>query len=182
MVAMVPHLIWFTGLSGAGKSTLSSLFCEKLKKLNHHFYLLDGDIIRKGLCKDLGFSDSHRTENIRRVAEVSAILLDAGLFVIAAFIAPLEAERLLARGIVAAKGYQFIEVYVKASLETCEKRDPKGLYKKARQGLIKNFTGIDSLYEIPQNPDIILDTERDSKDECIMRLMDFLKEKGLITT
>lgn len=176
---LAPYLVWFTGLSGSGKSTLSCLFAKEFTKIGRPHYRLDGDIIRKGLCKDLGFSDSHRTENIRRVAEVSNILMDAGLFVIAAFIAPLEAERLMVRESVKSKGRQLIEVYVKASLDICELRDPKGLYKKARKGLIKNFTGIDSVYETPQNPDIILDTEIFNIDECMAELLDFLKKKGL---
>ncbi|MGQ9499377.1 MAG: adenylyl-sulfate kinase [Dissulfurimicrobium sp.] len=176
---LAPYVVWFTGLSGSGKSTLSSLLAKEFKKIGRPHYRLDGDIIRKGLCKDLGFSDSHRTENIRRVAEVSNILLDAGLCVIAAFITPLEAERLMASESIRSKGHQYIEVYVKASLDICEMRDPKGLYKKARKGLIKNFTGIDSIYEIPQRPDIILDTETFNIDECMAKLLDFLKKKGL---
>lgn len=175
-----PYLVLFTGLSGSGKSTLSCLLVKEFKKIGHPHYRLDGDIIRNGLCKDLGFSDSDRAENLRRVAEVSNILMDAGLCVIAAFIAPLEAERLMVRESVRSKGRQFIEVYVKASLATCEMRDPKGLYKRARKGLIKNFTGIDSVYETPQHPDIILDTEKFNTDECMAILLDFLQKKGLL--
>jgi len=149
-----PLLIWFTGISGAGKSTIAKLVEIKLWNHGKHTYLLDGDILREGLCKDLGFDEKSRVENIRRAAEVSGLMVDAGLIVLAAFISPFNSERALARSLVG-KG-EFIEVYMDTPLEIAEKRDPKGLYKKARNGEIPNFTGIDSPYEVPKNPEMRL--------------------------
>lgn len=154
-------IIWFTGLSGSGKTTLSIA-------LNRYFpsYILDGDIIRKGLCSDLGFTDKDRTENIRRVAEVSKILLESGSNVIGSFISPFDKDRKFVRNTVAP--FEFIEVYLKCSVSVCQQRDPKNLYKQS----IKNFTGIDSVYEIPVNPEITLDTNINNVEECIFILLD----------
>lgn len=145
-----PKLIWFTGLSGSGKSTLAGHLEQELFKMEYKTYLLDGDNIRTGLNKDLGFSNQDRIENIRRIAEVSNLMLDAGLIVISAFISPFKRDRDLITELVGKDN--FLEIYVNCPLEICEKRDVKGLYQKARKGLIKDFTGIDSPYEIPQNP------------------------------
>lgn len=149
-------ILWFTGLSGSGKSTISVALEKALHERGIHSYRLDGDNIRHGLNKNLGFSPSDRTENIRRIGEVSKLMVDAGLFVLTAFISPYLADREQVRKLVAPD--QFIEIYVQANLSLCEKRDPKGLYKKARAGEIKEFTGIDAPYEAPVNPEIIVDT------------------------
>jgi adenylyl-sulfate kinase len=149
-----PCLVWFTGISGAGKTTVARLVEEKLWWLGKHPYLLDGDIIRKGLCKDLGFDEKSRIENIRRAAEVAALMVDAGLIVLAAFISPYASERAIARALVGKD--EFIEVFMDTPLVEAEKRDPKGLYHRARSGEIPNFTGIDSPYEMPVNPEIKL--------------------------
>ena len=152
-----PCILWFTGLSASGKSTIADSVEQQLQQMNRHTYLLDGDNVRHGLNQDLGFTDTDRIENIRRVAEVSKLMLDAGLITLVSFISPFRNERALARGLV--QKDEFIEIYVNTPLEICEKRDPKGLYKKARVGALQNFTGIDSPYEVPQKPDIILDTQ-----------------------
>ncbi|MCO4206090.1 adenylyl-sulfate kinase [Aeromonas taiwanensis] len=149
-----PLVIWFTGLSGAGKSTLAGALEQALAAAGKHTYLLDGDNVRHGLCGDLGFDDAARQENIRRVGEVAKLMVDAGLIVLTAFISPFRAERDLVRNLVG-EG-EFVEVFVDAPLSVCEERDPKGLYKKARAGEIRNFTGIDSAYEAPENPEIHL--------------------------
>ncbi|MFQ2223440.1 adenylyl-sulfate kinase [Aeromonas enteropelogenes] len=149
-----PLVIWFTGLSGAGKSTLAGALEQALAAAGKHTYLLDGDNVRHGLCGDLGFDDAARQENIRRVGEVAKLMVDAGLIVLTAFISPFRAERELVRNLVG-EG-EFVEVFVDAPLAVCEERDPKGLYKKARAGEIRNFTGIDSAYEAPENPEIHL--------------------------
>jgi adenylylsulfate kinase len=148
-------VIWFTGLSGSGKTTLATLLDQHLRQHGFKCYLLDGDVVRKGLNKDLGFSDEDRRENIRRVAEVSKLMVDAGLVVLAAFVSPYEADRRMVREIV---GPDFIEVFVNCPLEICERRDTKGLYRKARQGEIKDFTGIGSPYQEPNDPDVVLET------------------------
>lgn len=147
-------VIWFTGLSGSGKSTLANALEIELHKQGKHTYLLDGDNIRLGLSKDLGFSDNDRIENIRRIAEVAKLMMDAGLIVITAFISPFQKDRALAKALSGED--RFVEVYINTPLEICEKRDPKGLYKKARQGQIGNFSGISSPYEPPENPSITL--------------------------
>jgi len=147
--------IWFTGLSGSGKTTLAKGLEHELYKLNIHSFLLDGDVVRTGLNKDLGFSDKDRTENIRRIGEISKLFSDAGMVVITAFISPFKKDRTSARRLF--KNNTFIEIYVKCSLEDCEERDPKKLYKNALAGKIKNFTGISSVYEPPVNPEIILE-------------------------
>ncbi|MFH7587925.1 sulfate adenylyltransferase subunit CysN [Oceanimonas smirnovii] len=173
-----PAVLWFTGLSGAGKSTIANLVEKKLHALGNHTYLLDGDNVRHGLNKDLGFTDADRVENIRRVAEVSKLMVDAGLLVMTAFISPFRAERRLAREML--EEGEFIEVHVDTPLNVAEERDVKGLYKKARRGELKNFTGIDSAYEQPENPEIRLDTTAMSADEAADAVIAVLREKGLI--
>ena len=153
-------VIWFTGLSGSGKSTLANALEVELHKQGKRTYLLDGDNIRLGLSKDLGFTDADRTENIRRIAEVSRLMMDAGLIVITAFISPFRQERALAKSL-AGEG-NFIEVFVSTPLEICEARDPKGLYKKARVGELANFSGISSPYEAPQNPTVVIEGNQES--------------------
>lgn len=152
--AQKPLVLWFTGLSGAGKSTLAGALEQALAAEGKHTYLLDGDNVRHGLCGDLGFDDAARQENIRRVGEVAKLMVDAGLIVLTAFISPFRAERDLVRNLLGAD--EFVEVFVDAPLSVCEERDPKGLYKKARAGEIRNFTGIDSAYEAPEHPEIHL--------------------------
>ena len=173
-----PCVIWLTGLSGAGKSTLANMLEQRLLQRGYHSYLLDGDNIRHGLNQDLGFSQEDRIENIRRVGEVAALMVDAGLIVITAFISPFRADRALVRALV--QEGEFIEVYVSASLETCERRDPKGLYAKARAGVIQDFTGVDSPYESPERPELVLDTEQDSVEINIKRLLEYLTERRIL--
>ncbi|WP_298723619.1 sulfate adenylyltransferase subunit CysN [uncultured Oceanisphaera sp.] len=174
-----PSVLWFTGLSGAGKSTIANLVEKKLHALGGHTYLLDGDNVRHGLNKDLGFTDADRVENIRRVAEVSKLMVDAGLIVLTAFISPFRAERRMARESLA-EG-EFIEVFVDTPLNVAEERDVKGLYKKARRGELKNFTGIDSAYEQPEAAEIHLDTTRLSADEAADQVIAELRKRGIIT-
>lgn len=168
-------LIWFTGLSGSGKSTLAVQLEAQLHALGYKTYLLDGDNIRSGLNRDLDFSDTGRVENIRRIGEVSKLLLDAGVIVLSAFISPFQADREQVKAIVGAA--QYCEVFVDAPLEVCEQRDVKGLYKKARGGEVKNFTGIDSPYQVPLTPDVHIATDKLSIDESLATLMAFVKEK-----
>lgn len=156
LLRQTPGIVWFTGLSGAGKSTIASAVELQLHRSGKHTFLLDGDTLRSGLCRDLGFSDEHRHENIRRASEVSRLMADAGLLVLVCAIAPFAADRQLARAI--AGPHRFIEVHVHVPVAIAEQRDPKGLYKLARLGAIKNFTGIDSPYEEPATPDIRIDT------------------------
>jgi len=158
-----PCVLWFTGLSGSGKSTIANLVEKKLHSMGKHTYLLDGDNIRHGLNRDLGFTDADRVENIRRIAETAKLFVDAGIIVLTAFISPFKSERKLAREIL--KEGEFIEIFVDTPLKTCEARDPKGLYKKARAGSLKNFTGIDSAYEAPKNPEIIINSEQAGAEE-----------------
>lgn len=165
-------LIWFTGLSGSGKSTLAVQLEAQLSDLGFKTYLLDGDNIRAGLNKDLSFTDEGRVENIRRIGEVAKLLLDAGIVVLSAFISPFQADRQQVQQIVGAANY--IEVFVDAPLELCEQRDVKGLYKKARAGEVKNFTGIDSPYEAPENADLVLPTGELSVEESVAKLIDFV--------
>ncbi|MDZ7343714.1 MAG: sulfate adenylyltransferase subunit CysN [candidate division KSB1 bacterium] len=172
-----PCVIWFTGLSGAGKSTIATALERRLFALGLRTYMLDGDNIRHGLNRDLGFTEADRVENIRRVAEVAALMADAGLIVLVSLISPFRNEREMARGLM--KQGQFIEVFVDAPLEVCEQRDPKGLYLKARRGEIVNFTGIDSPYEPPENPEIVLDTSRLSPEQAVDMLVEFLEKRGL---
>jgi bifunctional enzyme CysN/CysC len=173
-----PCIVWFTGLSGAGKSTIANLVEGKLSAEGFHTCLLDGDNIRHGLNKDLGFTDADRVENIRRVGEVAKLFVDAGLIVLCSFISPFRAERAAVRGLVDAAEY--IEIYVKAPLEVCESRDPKGLYAKSRSGRLPNFTGIDSPYEPPENPDLVLDTTSAAADALAQRVTDYLQARGIV--
>ena len=160
-----PQCVWLTGMSASGKSTIANLLDRRLTIEGRHTYLLDGDNVRHGLCRDLGFTEADRVENIRRVAEVARLMVDAGLIVIVAFISPFRSERDYARGLFASG--EFMEVFVDASLEACAARDPKGLYAKALRGEIRNFTGVDSPYERPENPDLRLDTEALSPEACV---------------
>lgn len=171
-------ILWFTGLSGSGKSAISVKLETALLELGIHTYRLDGDNVRHGLNKNLGFSSEDRTENIRRIGEVSKLMVDAGLFTLTAFISPYHKDRDQVRELVETD--EFIEIYVKASLEACEKRDPKGLYKKARLGEIKNFTGIDAPYEAPREPEITLDTTKLSIEESVEVILTYLKDKKYI--
>jgi bifunctional enzyme CysN/CysC len=175
-----PCILWFTGLSGAGKSTIANLVEKRLHAGGRHTYLLDGDNVRHGLNKDLGFTDADRVENIRRVAEVARLMLDAGLVVLASFISPFQSERQMARDLVATG--EFIEVFVDAPLQLAESRDPKGLYKKARRGEIKNFTGIDSPYQRPEQPEITIDTSVLSADKAADVIVDWLVKQGLVNS
>lgn len=173
-----PVLLWFTGLSGAGKSTVAGVLETELARLGYHTYLLDGDNVRHGLCNDLGFSSQDRRENIRRIGELAKLMVDAGLIVLSAFISPHRAERQMVRELFP-EG-EFIEVFVNTSLEVCEQRDPKGLYKKARAGEISNFTGIDSEYEAPESPEIDLPAGTKALDELIQQCLETLQQKGMI--
>ncbi|TGA73490.1 adenylyl-sulfate kinase [Aliivibrio fischeri] len=173
-----PAVLWFTGLSGAGKSTIAGALESKLAELGYHTYLLDGDNVRHGLCKDLGFSDHDRQENIRRIGELSKLMADAGLIVLSAFISPHRAERQMVRELLP-EG-EFLEVFVNTSLDECEKRDPKGLYKKARAGEIKHFTGIDSEYQQPVNPEIDLPAGTQSIEVLVEQCLEELKVRSII--
>ena len=172
-------VLWFTGLSGSGKSTLAHALEEKLFQKGCRTFVLDGDNVRHGLNSNLDFSDTDRTENIRRISEVSKLMMESGLIVMAAFISPFNKDREEARKIIS--NYDFIEIYCKATLETCEARDVKGLYKRARAGEIKNYTGINSPYEKPENPEIVIDTDQQSLEESISNILDFLKSKRIIS-
>jgi len=173
-----PCLLWYTGLSGSGKSTVANAVDALLFKLGCHSYLLDGDNVRHGLNGDLGFSDDARIENIRRISEVSKLFLDAGLIVSTAFISPFLQDRASARAKL--EHDEFIEVYIDTPISICEQRDPKGLYKKARAGEIKDFTGIDSKYDIPENPEIHVKTAQQSIQECAEQIVNHLVDKGFI--
>lgn len=172
-----PAVVWFTGLSGAGKSTLANALESALVERGIHTYLLDGDNVRHGLNRDLGFSDGDRVENIRRVAEVARLMVDAGLVVVAAFISPFRADRAMARELFAPG--EFVEVYVDTPIETCEQRDPKGLYRKARSGEIARFTGIDSPYEVPEAPELRVDTRGRDVAQCVSELLEGLVRLGV---
>ncbi len=167
-----PRCIWFTGLSGSGKSTLANLLEKKLFEQGRHTYLLDGDNLRHGLNRDLGFTEADRVENIRRVAEVARLMVDAGLIVLASFISPYRAEREMARRLFA-EG-EFVEIFVDTPLAQCELRDVKGLYAKARRGELKNFTGIDSAYEAPEQAQLVLDTCNNSPEQCVEQVISYL--------
>jgi len=171
-------VLWFTGLSASGKSTIAHALDEYLHKAGIHSYVLDGDNVRHGLNKDLSLSPEDRKENIRRIGEVAKLFVDAGLFVITAFIAPYREDRRQIRSLLSED--QYIEVYVKCSISECEKRDPKGLYQKARAGEIAQFTGISAPYEEPENPEIIIETDRMSVDECVKQILDYLSENKYI--
>ena len=170
-------VIWFTGLSGSGKSTLANALNEALHAKKISTYLLDGDNIRHGLCKDLGFSDKDREENIRRIGEVANLFMNAGIVTITAFVSPFKSDREKVRKII---GKDFIEVFCAANLDICETRDTKGLYKKARLGEIKDFTGISSPYEIPNDPEIIVETGSLDLNSSVRQIMRYLSEKDLL--
>ena len=171
--------LWFTGLSASGKSTLANLCEQEMYNRGYHTYVLDGDLIRTGLNKDLGFSHADRTENIRRIGELANILRDCGIINIVAFISPYLADRQIARDLASNDG-SFIEVFVDCPLSVCEERDPKGLYKKARDGLIKEFTGISDPYEPPINPEIHLHTDRMPASQCVSDILQYLRVSKLI--
>ncbi len=174
-----PCILWFTGLSGSGKSTVANVLEGALFELGHHTYLLDGDNVRHGLNKDLGFSAEDRVENIRRIGESAKLFADAGLIVLTAFISPYQRDREMVRELMG-EG-EFIEIFVDTPLEVCEERDPKGLYKKARAGEIKNFTGIDDPYEAPESPEITLHTADESAEESAAKVIATLEEKGYLS-
>ena len=169
-------LLWFTGLSGAGKSTLAHAVEETLYQMGCHTFVLDGDNVRHGLCGDLGFTENDRKENIRRVGEASKLFLEAGVIVLTAFISPFCEDRERVRKLMGNE--DFIEIYCHCPLEVCENRDVKGLYKKARQGLIKDFTGISSPYEIPEHPELVIDTAAKPLEECVAQVVEYLQNKN----
>ena len=171
-------VLWFTGLSGSGKSTLAHALEEKLFQKGCRTFVLDGDNVRHGLNCNLDFSDAGRTENIRRISEVSKLMLESGLIVMTAFISPFDKDRNKARELIS--NDNFIEIYCKASLEKCETRDVKGLYKLARAGEIKNYTGIDSPYEVPESPELIIDTDNQSLKDSVFSIYSFLELNGII--
>ncbi|MCF6306846.1 MAG: adenylyl-sulfate kinase [Flavobacteriaceae bacterium] len=170
-----PLLLWFTGLSGSGKSTIANLVEVELHKKGIHTYLLDGDNVRKGLNNNLTFSPEDRTENIRRIAEVSNLMIDAGLVVLAAFVSPYKKDREMIKNTV--KSINFVEIFVDTSVEECERRDTKGLYAKARKGLIKDFTGINAPYEAPENPDVLIETENTSVEEAVNKVTEYVERR-----
>jgi len=174
-----PAVVWLTGLSGSGKSTIANLLEAKLFDLGYKTYILDGDNVRLGLNNDLGFSPEDRTENIRRIGEVAALFADSGTIVISAFISPYQEDRLRARN---ACSHDFIEVHVDCDLSSCETRDPKGLYKKARAGIIKGFTGIDAPYEKPSNPEVLVKTDESSVSDCTDKIISYMVESGIINS
>jgi bifunctional enzyme CysN/CysC len=172
-------VVWFTGLSGAGKSTIANALEKHLHSLGCRTYLLDGDNIRHGLNKDLGFADVDRVENIRRVAEVSRLMVDAGLIVLVSFISPFRAERRMARELL--EKDEFFEVFVDTPLDVAETRDPKGLYRKARRGELKNFTGIDSPYEPPEHAEVHVETTRLAPGEAVEKILAELRRRGVVS-
>jgi adenylylsulfate kinase len=171
-------ILWFTGLSGSGKSTLSNAVESYLHKQGAKTFVLDGDNIRQGLCNDLGFSDESRKENIRRIGEVSKLMMNAGVICMTAFISPFRKDRRIVRDIV--NDGDFIEILCNANLEVCEKRDPKGLYKKARAGEITEFTGVSSPYEVPEHPELVVETGTQSVEESVEQIIDYLKNRNFI--
>jgi bifunctional enzyme CysN/CysC len=173
-----PAVLWFTGLSGAGKSTIANQVEKRLLALGHHTMTLDGDNVRHGLNRDLGFSEADRVENIRRIAEVSRLFVEAGLIVIVSFISPYRAERMLARDRVATD--EFLEIFVDTPVEECRRRDPKGLYQKADAGQIRNFTGVDAPYEQPLDPEIRLRTLEGTPDVLADEVVASLRTRGII--
>ncbi|MGC1777784.1 MAG: adenylyl-sulfate kinase [Xanthobacteraceae bacterium] len=177
--AQKPALLWFTGLSGAGKSTIADHLERRLHALGKRTYVLDGDNVRHGLNRDLGFTEADRVENIRRVAEVAKLFVDAGLITLVSFISPFRAEREMARSLVAPG--EFIELFVDTPLDACEQRDPKGLYKKARRGELQNFTGLDSPYEPPENAELVLNALNEPPDDLAERVIDFMQRRGMLS-
>lgn len=174
-----PVVLWFTGLSGSGKSTIANAVERLLLEQGKHSYLLDGDNVRHGLNKDLGFNDIDRIENIRRIGEVAKLFVDAGNIVLTAFISPFRSDRSQVRSLLGEK--QFIEVFIDTPLDICESRDPKGLYKRARAGEIKHFTGIDSTYEPPESPNIHVDASALTIEQCAKQVLDYLDTKGYLS-
>ena len=172
-------VLWFTGLSGSGKSTLAHALEEKLFQKRCRTFVLDGDNVRHGLNSNLDFSEAGRTENIRRISEVSKLMMESGLIVMTAFISPFNKDRCEARELIS--NDNFIEIYCKATLETCEARDVKGLYKRARKGEIKNYTGIDSPYEEPENPELVIDTDKETLDESVAKIILTLKLMEIVS-
>lgn len=172
--------LWFTGLSGSGKSTVASALEYSLLELGANAYRLDGDNIRHGLNSNLGFSADDRSENIRRVGEVAKLFADSGALALAAFISPYRSDRELCRRMHAEFGLAFIEIYVNAPLDVCEQRDPKGLYRKARAGEIRGFTGIDDPYEAPNDPELVLETDRKTVESCVAECLALLANRGLL--
>ncbi len=171
-------VIWFTGLSGSGKSTLAHSVEEELHKLGCRTFVLDGDNVRHGLSSNLTFSDDDRKENIRRIGEAAKLMMEAGIIAITAFISPFREDRDNVRGLLSQE--DFIEIFCNASLEVCESRDVKGLYKRARAGEIKNYTGIDSPYEAPINPELVIDTDGETLEESAIKVIEFLKSKNIV--
>lgn len=172
-------ILWFTGLSGAGKSTLANAVEGELFRLGCHSFVFDGDNVRHGLCSDLGFSEGDRKENIRRIGEMAKLFTEAGTIALTAFISPFREERRRVRDLMAPG--EFIEVYCNCSLEVCEQRDVKGLYAKARAGLIKNYTGISSPYEEPEQPEISVSTDSETLDESVAIVLSYLRERGMVS-
>jgi adenylylsulfate kinase len=173
-------VLWFTGLSGSGKSTLAHAVEDELYRIGCRTFVLDGDNVRHGLCGDLGFTDADRKENIRRVGEVSKLFVEAGVVVLTAFISPFQADRERVRALMGE--FDFIEIYCQSPIEVCEARDVKGLYKKAREGAINDFTGVSSLYEEPSNPDLVVDTANASIEQCVAQILEYLKQKKKMIT
>jgi len=173
-----PCVVWLTGLSAAGKSSIASGLQSRLFERGLHCYLLDGDTVRRGLSRDLGYSDADRQEHMRRVGELARLFVDAGLIVVVALISPFRAERNAVRALF--EQGEFIEVFVNTPLSVCEQRDPKGLYQRARAGLVPLFTGIDSAYEAPEQPEVMLPADEAGIDDCVLRLIDFLESCGNI--
>ena len=172
--------LWFTGLSGSGKSTIAHAVEERLHMMGCRTFVFDGDNVRHGLCSDLGFNMEDRSENIRRIGEMANLFLQAGVIALTAFISPLEKDRQKVRDIVGAD--HFLEIYCACPLTICEQRDVKGLYKKARTGLIKNYTGISSPYETPKDPDLLLESGSASLEECVEKVLSLLRDKGIISS
>ncbi|MDH5178756.1 MAG: adenylyl-sulfate kinase [Gammaproteobacteria bacterium] len=173
-------ILWFTGLSGAGKSTLAHAVEEELHQLGCRTYVLDGDNVRHGLCGDLAFSEEDRKENIRRIGNVAKLFLESGVIILTAFISPFKSDRALVRNMVLHG--DFLEIYCDTPIEVCEQRDIKGLYQKAREGKIKDFTGISSPYEQPSNPELTVHTGNDSLESCVAKVVSLLQERGVILT
>jgi len=171
-------ILWFTGLSCSGKSTLAHVLEKEFSKAGIRSYVLDGDEVRTGLNRDLGFSYEDRGENIRRIGEVAKLFVDAGLVILTAFISPYRKHRRIARNLVEPR--EFVEIYLRCPIDICEKRDIKGLYQKARNGILKQFTGVSDPYEEPINPEIVLETDKMSIEECVVKIISFLQEKKVI--